>query len=125
MSKDDDKPGVLHSFFGGLMLTIILVVVVPILSVLFVEPIVNEALEDMSFGPIHASMLITAVMLLVFILFILLLGGGKIFKKYGAIGVVGLIAAYWYMESIEDAIIPVAIVILMVTYTYLKDRKKK
>ena len=81
MAKDNDKPGVLHSFFGGLLLTVILVVIVPVLSALFIEPIVIEALGDTTLGPLSPAMLITAAMLLVFILFILLLGGGKIFKK--------------------------------------------
>jgi len=124
MSKDKEKPGALHSFFGGLMLTILLVVVVPVLSVIFIEPIVDDLLGGTEIGPMSASMLVTAAMLLVFILFILLLGGGKIFKKYGAIGVIGLIVAYWYMTTIYDAIIPVAIILIMVGFAYYKDRNK-
>ena len=124
MSKDNEKPGLLHSFLGGLMLTIILVVVVPVLSAIFIEPIVDEALGGAELGPLSASMLITAAMLLVFILFILLLGGGKIFKKYGAIGVVGLVAAYVWLERPMDAILPVAIILIMVAFAWYKDSKK-
>jgi hypothetical protein len=124
MSKDKEKPGALHSFFGGLMLTIILVVVIPVLSAIFIEPILDDMLGGMEIGPLSASMLLTAAMLLVFILFILLLGGGKIFKKYGVFGVVGLIAAYVYLERPMDAILPVAIILIMVAFAWYKDSKK-
>ena len=124
MSEDDNKPGLLHSFLGGLLLTILLVVVAPVLTALFIAPIVDDYLGNVSFWEFTSATIVTAVMLLVLILFLLLLGGGKIFKKYGVIGVVGLIAAYWYLGNIYDAILPVIIIILMVLFTMYKDRKK-
>ena len=33
-------------------------------------------------------------------------------------------AAYWYMDRLMDAILPVAIILLMVAFTYYKDSKK-
>lgn len=124
MSNDESKPGILHSFFGGLLLTVLLVVVIPVLSVWFIEPIVYEALGETDLGPFTSGMLVTAAMLFVFILFLLLLGGGKIFKKYGVIGVVGLVAAYVYLERPYDAILPVIIIIVMVLFSYWRDSKK-
>ncbi|MDR0790975.1 MAG: hypothetical protein LBE47_00370 [Methanomassiliicoccaceae archaeon] len=126
MAKDDKKPGLLHSFLGGLFLTIILVVVIPILSAIFIEPIVHDAIGELYIGDtISTASLVTAAMLLIFILFLLLLGGGKIFKKYGVMGVVGLIAAYWYLDRIEDAVIPVIIILILVGFSYLKGDKDK
>ena len=122
MSKDNSETGAMHSFLGGLLLTVVLVVVVPMLSAWFVEPIVQEALGDLTLGPIDASTLITAAMLLVLILFLLLLGGGKIFKKYGVIGVVGLVAAYWYLGNVWNAVIPVAVILLMVAVSWIRDK---
>jgi len=124
MAENNEKPGVLHSFLGGLLLTILLVVVVPILSAWLIEPRVTEYLGDVNIDPFTAGMFVTAAMLLVLILFLLLLGGGKIFKKYGVIGVVGLIAAYYFLDRLYDAILPVAIIILFVAISYIRDRKK-
>jgi peptidoglycan/LPS O-acetylase OafA/YrhL len=115
---------------GGLFLTFLFVVVVPVISVLLVEPIVNEYLGDTEFGPFGPGMMVTGVMLLFLILFMLLLGGGRIFKKYGPIGVVGLVAAYVLMSylieevSMYDAVLPVLIIIIMVAFTYYRDSKK-
>ena len=124
MANDDDRSGVLHSFLGGLLLTILLVVVVPVLSAYFIEPRVVEYLGDVNLGPFTSGMFVTAAMLLVLILFLLLLGGGKIFKKYGVIGVAGLVAAYWLLERPYDAILPVAIIIIMVIFSYWRDSRK-
>ncbi|MCL1984103.1 MAG: hypothetical protein FWG58_01735 [Methanomassiliicoccaceae archaeon] len=114
MANDPERPGLLHSFLGGLIFTILLVVVVPMLIAYFIGPIVNDALEDVTLGPLTPSTLITAVSLLILILFLLLLGGGKIFKKYGLLGIVGLIVAYWLLGNIWDAVLPIVIIILFV-----------
>jgi len=123
MSKDADKPGILHSLLGGLVLTIILVVVVPALTAYFIGPLVNEYFGDITFWEFTPSTIVTAIMLLVMILFLLLLGGGSIFKKYGLLGVVGLIVAYWALGNVYDAILPIIIIILMTLFTVIKDRK--
>jgi len=123
MSKDADKPGILHSLLGGLVLTIILVVVVPALTAYFIGPLVNEYFGDITFWEFTPSTIVTAIMLLVMILFLILLGGGSIFKKYGLLGVVGLIVAYWALGNVYDAILPIIIIILMTLFTVIKDRK--
>ncbi|MCL2607902.1 MAG: hypothetical protein FWD92_05065 [Methanomassiliicoccaceae archaeon] len=125
MAKNEDKPGRLHSFLGGLFFTVLLVVIVPMLTAWFVGPIVNEIFEDAYMGPFTPSMLITAIMLLVMILFLLILGGGKIFKKYGFFGVVGLIAVYYLLGNVWDALLPVIIIIFLAIFTYYKERNKK
>ncbi|MCL2712270.1 MAG: hypothetical protein FWD37_03210 [Methanomassiliicoccaceae archaeon] len=119
----EEKPSLLNSFIGGLILTILLVVVVPVLSAVFIEPIVTEYLS-ISIDPFTPGMFVTAAMLLVLILFLLLLGGGKIFKKYGVLGVVGLITAYYLLERPYDAILPVAIIILFVAIGHIRGNKK-
>ena len=124
MSKDNDKPGLLHSFLGGLLMTILLVVVVPVVTAWLITPIVNDYFGDVGLGPFTPSMFVTAIMLLVLIVFLLLLGGGKIFKKYGVFGVVGLIVAYYFLTTIWDAILPVAIIIIMVLFSWYRESKK-
>ena len=123
MSNNADKPGVMHSFLGGLALTILLVVVVPALTAYFIAPRVDEYLGGIEFWEFTSATIVTAVMLLVMILFLLLLGGGSIFKKYGLLGVVGLIIAYYLLGNIYDAILPIAVLIVMTLFTVIKDRK--
>ena len=122
MSKNDSKPGLFHSFIGGMIFTILLVVVVPMIIAYFIGPVVNDALGNVTLGPLTPSTLITAVSLLILIVFILMLGGGKIFKKFGLLGVVGLVAAYWLLGNIWDAVLPVAIIVLMTVITFLRDK---
>ena len=123
MSKNDDKPGVLHSFLGGLIFTILLVVIIPMLTAYFIEPHITETIGDIGLEPyISAGTLVTAAMLLVLIIFLILLGGGKIFKKYGVIGVIGLIVAYWLLENIEGAILPIAVILLFVAISYIRGK---
>jgi hypothetical protein len=123
MSNNADKPGVMHSLLGGLVLTILLVVVVPALTAYFIGPLVNEYFGDISFWEFTPSTIVTAIMLLVMILFLILLGGGSIFKKYGLLGVVGLIVAYWALGNVYDAILPIIIIVLMTLFTMYRDRK--
>jgi len=123
MANENEKPNALHSFLGGMLLTILLVVVIPILSAWLIEPIVIEYLGDVNIDPLTPGTFVTAAMLVVLILFLLLLGGGKIFKKYGVIGVVGLVAAYWFLGRPYDAILPVAIILIFVAISYLRGKK--
>jgi len=125
MTENEVKPGRLHSFLGGLFFTILLVVIVPMLTAWFVGPIVNDIFEGANLGPFTPSMFITAIMLIVMILFLLILGGGKIFKKYGFFGVIGLIAVYYLLGNVFDALLPVIIIIFLAIYTYYKERKEK
>jgi len=123
MANENEKPNALHSFLGGMLLTILLVVVIPILSAWLIEPIVIEYLGDVNIDPFTPGTFVTAAMLVVLIIFLLLLGGGKIFKKYGVIGVVGLVVAYWFLDRIYDAILPVAIILIFVGISYLRGKK--
>jgi hypothetical protein len=122
MAKDDKKPGVLHSFLGGMIFTIVLVVVIPVLTAIFIAPEVDKYLGEVSFWEVTSETVVTAIMLLILILFLLLLGGGKIFKKYGVIGVIGLIAAYWWLGNIYNAILPVAVILLFVIIGFVRGK---
>jgi hypothetical protein len=122
---NDEKPGALHSFLGGLLFTIVLVVVIPVVTAILVQPVVEDLFEDHTIGVLAGSLIVTIVMLIFMILFILLLGGGAILRKYGLIGVIGLIAAYWYLGDIWGAAIPVAVLILFAGIGFVRESKKK
>jgi len=125
MAKNEEKPGALHSFLGGLLLTIVLVVVVPAVTAWLLAPIVKDMFGEVHVWEFTSEMFIGAIMLLIMILFLILLGGGKIFKKYGVIGVVGLIIAYWLLGNVWDALLPVIIIIIMVGFSYWRENRKK
>jgi hypothetical protein len=125
MAKNNDRPGVVHSLLGGLILTIVLVILVPAITAWLVTPIVEEHFGDIEFSVFTTEMIVGAIMLLVMILFLLLLGGGRIFKKYGIIGIIGLVIAYWLLGNVWDALLPIVIIIIMVAFANWRDSRKK
>ena len=46
----------------------------------------------------------------------------KILKKFGIIGVIALILAYWALGNLPGAILPVACIIIMFLWQRHKDR---
>jgi hypothetical protein len=127
MAKENNNPVV--SLIMGIVLTIILVVVVPVIISYFLEPIVKDLIEGSSDGDailgISTGAVSAIVMFVILVLFMLLLGGGKILKKYGVIGIVGLIIAYEFILKLHLGwVIPVAIVVLLGIISYMRDKKK-
>ncbi len=118
-----DGPGIIQSFAGGVLFTILLVVVVPVITTAYIEPLVIDAVGDTAIATLTSSTIVTIVMLIVMVLFILLLGGGAVLRKYGIVGVIGLIVAYWLMGNVYDALIPVAVLILVWLVTGGKKNK--
>lgn len=108
-----DGPGVIHSFLGGLLFTLILVVAVPVVTTALIEPRVVEFVGDTSIAVLTSSTIVTLIMLAVMVVTMLLLGGGAVLRKYGVIGVIGLVAAYWIMGNVYDAVIPVIVLVLI------------
>ncbi len=111
--KSDDKPGLLGSFIGGLIFTLLLVVVVPVVCEILIQPIVLDIVGDNAFMWFSSSLIVTIIMLVVIILFSMLLGGGAILKKFGIVGVIALIVAYWLLGDLPGAVLPVAVLIIM------------
>ena len=101
------------AFIGGIICTLLLVIVAPILTTAFIQPWIIDQVGNRGIGIISSSMIVSVLMLLVTIIFALILGGGAILRRYGVIGVLGLIFAYWLMDNIYGAIIPVATLILI------------
>ena len=117
----------LVSLIGGIVFTMILVIVVPVLVYVVIEPILTPIIED-AFGSdtypwLFSSSISAVVMFIVLILFMLLLGGGAILKRFGLIGIVGLVVAFWLLGDIKGAIIPIAVVILVWIITVIRKKK--
>lgn len=115
----------LSSFVGGIALTLLLLVIVPILCTEFIEPIITDTVGETSFLWLSSSLIVTLIMWIILILFMVVLGGGVIVRKFGILGVVGLIAAYWALGRLEDAIIPVLTIVLYVCYSSYRKKMKE
>ena len=101
------------AFIGGLICTLILVIVVPMLTTAYIQPVIEKGVGSLGIAIVSSSLIVTIIMILVTILFSLLLGGGAILRRYGVIGVAGLIFAYFIMKNPYGAIIPVATIIIV------------
>lgn len=115
------------SFAGGLVMTLILVTVVPVIVDTVVERHVSELVGDSSFLMLSSDVIVNLIVWIVIIGFMVLLGSGGILKRYGVFGVVGLIAAYWLLGDITDAFIPIAtlaIVLVIGKTVQIKKGKK-
>ena len=121
------------AFVGGMLFTVILVIVVPVITTNYIQPVIVRHAGDIGVGIISSSMIISAILFLVTILFSLLFGGGAILRSFGVIGVLGLIFAYWLLGNIYGSIIPVATLILFAILKRIwdwyknrgKDKEKK
>ena len=113
------------AFIGGTIFTIILVIVIPVITTAFIQPFVDEGVNQINFVVVSSSIVSAVVMLLVTILFSLLFGGGAILRNYGVIGVFGMIFAYWLLGNIYGAVIPVLTLIAVCILKYLWNRHLK
>ena len=117
----------IKAFIGGVVFTLMLVIVIPVLTSVWIQPFVETQVNNVPIAIISSSLLFSVTMLLITIVFSLLLGGGAILRNYGIIGVLGLIFAYWLLDNIYGAVIPVATLILVAILKWLwgkyKDRK--
>ena len=121
--KAQGDSGFLMSFAGGLICTLLLVVAVPIISNIIIQPIVVDLIGDTAIASLSSGTLVTIVMFIVWVIFSMVFGGSAIFKRFGIIGVIALIAAYYLLGRLMDAVIPVAVIILMIIWSYHKARK--
>jgi len=122
--KSKEKKNPLTSLVGGLIMTIILVIVVPVVVSYFIQPVVSDIIGNTTLVGLSSGAIGAIVMFIVLVLFMLLLGGGAILRRFGIIGVIGLIIAYVLMGQTWGWVLPVIIVALLGGFSYLRDRKK-
>ncbi len=115
--------GILTSFIGGFIFTIILVVAVPVICNHFIQPYVEDMVGDNAFMWFSSSLIVTVIMLAVMVLFSMLLGGGAILRKFGLIGVVALIIAYWALGNLPGAVLPVLCLLAMYIWQLYRGKK--
>ena len=121
--KAQGESGFLMSFAGGLICTLLLVVAVPIVCDILIKPVVVDLIGDTAIASLSSGTIVTIVMFIVWVIFSMVFGGSAIFKRFGVIGVIALIAAYWSLGRLMDAVIPVAVIIIMIIWSYHKGKK--
>lgn len=113
------------SFLGGLVFTLIFVVAVPVVCDYFIQPIVEDAVGDTAFMWLSSSLIVTLIMLAVLVVFSLLLGGSAILKRFGWVGVIALIAAYYLIGDLPGAVLPVICILIMMLWQRRKGGPHK
>ncbi len=114
------------SFLGGLVLTIVLVVLVPVFVDQYATGYLEGLIGDRSFLMLSSDVIVNLLTWLIIIGFMLLLGAGGILKKFGIFGIVGLVVAYWLLGDVTDAFIPLAtLAIVLIIGKTLEIRKRK
>ena len=118
--------GAAKSFLGGLVLTIVLVVLVPVFVDQYATGYLEGLIGDRSFLMLSSDVIVNLLTWLIIIGFMLLLGAGGILKKFGIFGIVGLVVAYWLLGDVTDAFIPLAtLAIVLIIGKTIEIRKRK
>lgn len=120
------KNGV-KSFIGGLVLTIVLVVIVPVLVNTYISKYIVDIVGDTTFLTLSSDVIVNILIWLIMIGFAVILGAGGVLRKFGVVGIIGLIVAYWLLGDVTNAIIPLVTlaIVLVVTKTYRMKKEKK
>ena len=118
--------GIMKSFAGGLLMTLVLVVLVPIVCNEYISPMVSEMVGDSRLLMLSSDMIVNLLMWLIIIGFMVLLGGTMIMRKCGIFGVIGLIVAYWLLGDVMDALVPLLMLILsMIILKTIEIKRRK
>ena len=117
--------GIVKSFAGGLLMTLVLVVLVPIICNEYISPMVSEMVGDSRLLMLSSDMIVNLLMWLIIIGFMVLLGGTMIMRKCGIFGVIGLIVAYWLLGDVTDALIPLLMLVLSMIILKTVEIKKR
>lgn len=108
-----EEEKVATSLVGGIVFTVVLVLIVPFVTEAFIHPVVTDAIGDTTFAGLSSGLIDSLVMLGVSVLFMMLLGGGAILKRFGIIGVIGLIIGYWLMGNPAGCVFPIIMLVVM------------
>lgn len=117
--------GALKSFAAGLVFTLLLVVVVPIVIDRYVMGYITEIVGDTGFFFITSDILVTILVYAVILLIMLVLGAGGILKKFGVFGLAGLVFAYWLLGDVRDALLPLLVLSAMLLVSWIYRKKKE
>ncbi len=123
MNEKPKKGGTaLESFIAGLIMTIVLVVFVPIIVERYVQGLIESFVGTSTIIGITSSVIVSILMWLVILGFIFIFGGGSIFRKFGILGILGLIVAYALLDDVTGCIMPIITMIVAYVGVRALDR---
>ena len=118
--------GIVLKFCAGVIMTLLFILAVPYVTDMYIIPYIQDAVGDNTFLFLGSQTLIQILIYAVMIGFMLLLGGGAIFKLCGIFGVLGMIVAYYLLGDVTRAIIPlISIAAAWIIFIPYRDKKKK
>lgn len=103
MAENKDKPGIGKSILGGILFTIVLLIIVPALCGHYISQYIVDIVGDTTLLTMSSEVLVNLIMWFIIIGFTFALGGGQILKRYGIFGILGLIIAYWLLDDLMGA----------------------
>mgnify|MGYP000642130605 CR=1 FL=1 len=117
----------LKSFVGGLIMTLVLVVLVPMIVDHYIKTYITEVVGETTFLALSSEAIVNILVWVVILAFFILMGAGGVLKRFGIVGILGLLAAYWLLGDITDAFVPVATlaIVLVITKTIRMKREKR
>lgn len=113
------------SFVAGLVMTVALVVLVPVVVDKYVEGLIADLVGDTEVWLLTAEAIVQVLIWLVVIALMLVLGAGGILRRFGVFGLIGLVFAYWLLGDVTDAVIPLLITAAMMAVSWSRDRRRK
>ena len=113
------------SFVAGLVMTVALVVLVPVLIDTYVEGLITDLVGDTEVWFLTAEAIAKVLIWLVVMALMLVLGAGGVLRRFGVFGLVGLVFAYWLLGDVTDAVIPLLITAAMMAVSWSRDRGRK
>lgn len=121
--------GILVKFSGGVLMTLLFVILVPYVTDTYITPYITELVGGNEFLTMGSQTVIQFLIFLVMIVFIMLLGGGAVLRWCGVFGVIGMVVAYYLLGDVTDAFIPLLSLsvayILTIPWRKRKEEKKK
>lgn len=113
------------SFIMGLIMTLVLLVLVPILMDRYIVGYIEELIGDNRFLFLTSDILVMILTYAVIIGFMVLLGAGGVLRSFGIFGILGLIVAYWALGDVTDAFLPLLILCAMLLVSWARTRSKE
>lgn len=129
MAKSEDKPGVGTSILGGILFTIVLLIIVPALCGHYISQYIVDIVGETTLLTMSSEALVNLIMWFIIIGFTFALGGGQILKRFGIFGIIGLIVAYWLLDDLMGAVYAIVTLLIVTGIIYgvkaLRGKNKK
>lgn len=105
-----------NRFLAGLGLTFFVVIAVPLLVDYLLQPILNSIFGDGNVAFFSSSLIVTLLITVLAMLMKMVGSGSSIFNKMGIPGIIGLFVAYWFMDNLWGATMPILSMLIVLAF---------